>query len=79
VSEHLSLICEIKNSKKSEIHETMKETLEITMLTEFRNMPVKHLSGGNKRKLSLALALVSKPKLIILDEPTSGLDVQSRN
>ena len=36
------------------------------------------LSGGMKRKLSLAMALVSKPKVIVLDEPTSGLDVESR-
>ncbi len=39
---------------------------------------VKELSGGMKRKLSLAMAIVSKPKLIILDEPTSGLDIESR-
>lgn len=38
----------------------------------------KNLSGGMKRKLSLAMALVSQPKVIILDEPTSGLDVESR-
>ena len=36
------------------------------------------LSGGMKRKLSLAMAIVTKPNLIILDEPTSGLDVESR-
>ena len=48
------------------------------MLTEFENKLVKELSGGMKRKLSLAMAIVSKPKLIILDEPTSGLDIESR-
>jgi ABC-type multidrug transport system ATPase subunit len=48
------------------------------MLTEHMNKPVKELSGGMKRKLSLAMAIVTKPNLIILDEPTSGLDVESR-
>lgn len=48
------------------------------MLTEHQNKPVSALSGGMKRKLSLAMAIVSKPKVIILDEPTSGLDVESR-
>lgn len=48
------------------------------MLREFKNKLTKNLSGGMKRKLSLAMALVSQPKVIILDEPTSGLDVESR-
>jgi len=48
------------------------------MLKEFTDKRVKELSGGMKRKLSLAMAIVTKPKVIILDEPTSGLDVQSR-
>ena len=48
------------------------------MLTEHKNKQVKQLSGGMKRKLSLAMAIVTKPKVIILDEPTSGLDVESR-
>lgn len=48
------------------------------MLTEFREKKVKDLSGGMKRKLSLAMAIVTKPQLLILDEPTSGLDVESR-
>ena len=48
------------------------------MLTEFTDRKVIELSGGMKRKLSLAMAKVTKPKVIILDEPTSGLDVESR-
>lgn len=52
--------------------------MAIVMLSEFEFKLVCNLSGGMKRKLSLAMALVSKPKVIILDEPTSGLDVESR-
>ncbi len=48
------------------------------MLTEHENKLSKQLSGGMKRKLSLAMALVCKPAVIILDEPTSGLDVESK-
>ncbi len=48
------------------------------MLKEHENKLAKTLSGGMKRKLSLAMALVGGSKLIILDEPTSGLDVESR-
>lgn len=48
------------------------------MLTEHKDKQTKELSGGMKRKLSLAMAIVSKPNLLILDEPTSGLDVESR-
>ena len=48
------------------------------MLTEHKDKLVKELSGGMKRKLSLAIAIVTEPLLLILDEPTSGLDVASR-
>jgi ATP-binding cassette subfamily A (ABC1) protein 3 len=43
-----------------------------------KNKLVKELSGGSKRKLSLAMALVSDSKIIFLDEPTSGMDAFSR-
>ena len=49
------------------------------MLTEHKDKRVSELSGGMKRKLSLAMAIVTKPKLLILDEPTSGLDAESRS
>lgn len=48
------------------------------MLSEHENKQAKQLSGGMKRKLSLAMALIGGSKLIILDEPSSGLDVESR-
>jgi len=61
-----------------EIPATIEETLRVVMLTEHAHKKVKELSGGMKRKLSLAMAIVTKPSVIILDEPTSGLDVESR-
>jgi len=56
----------------------VNDSMAIVMLTEFADKLSKELSGGMKRKLSLAMAIVSKPRLIILDEPTSGLDIESR-
>ena len=78
VWEHLSLIGQLKASEKSKVSKAIEETIEMTMLTEYRNKKARELSGGVKRKLSIAMALVNKPKLIILDEPTSGLDAHSR-
>jgi len=43
-----------------------------------RNTMAKDLSGGNRRKLSVALALVADSKLVLLDEPTSGMDLNAR-
>jgi ABC-type multidrug transport system ATPase subunit len=76
--EHLRLVCKIKCLKRSEIDEKIRKTLEIVMLTEHKEKIAKELSGGMKRKLSLAMAIVTDPKVLILDEPTSGLDVESR-
>lgn len=57
----------------------VKQALEFTGLWERRNQRPKQYSGGMKRRLNIACALVHEPELIILDEPTVGIDPQSRN
>ena len=52
--------------------------LETLSLTKERGKKSMDLSGGNKRKLSVAIALVGKPRLILLDEPSTGVDPDAR-
>ncbi|WDG30243.1 ABC transporter ATP-binding protein [Streptomyces sp. CA-278952] len=54
------------------------EVLEMVGLTGRGNVRVKQLSGGEKRRLDLALALTSRPEVLFLDEPTTGLDAEGR-
>lgn len=62
-----------------ELKERAKETLEfVGLLDRAKDFPYK-FSGGMKRRLNIACALVHQPKLIIMDEPTVGIDPQSRN
>ena len=76
VEEHLEYMCRIKGSKiaRNEIEELINKI----DLTQKRNALCSTLSGGQKRKLCIALALIGDSQIILLDEPTSGMDVMAR-
>lgn len=76
--ESLKLIGDMYEVPKDVLKERINRLLEDLILTDKANTLVKNLSGGMKRRLNLALAVVHKPEIVVLDEPSEGLDPQSR-
>ncbi|CAH9126173.1 unnamed protein product [Cuscuta epithymum] len=76
--EHLQLFASIKGLPPSSIKSVVQTALTEVKLTEAASMRASSYSGGMRRRLSLAIALIGEPKLVILDEPTTGMDPITR-
>lgn len=76
IKENLDLIATLYGVKNKE--EVITSLIKEFQLEEKSNTLAKKLSGGQKRRLSLALSLITSPKVLFLDEPTLGLDVKAR-
>ncbi|CAD6242712.1 GSCOCT00009542001.2-RA-CDS [Cotesia congregata] len=76
--EHLEFFAAVRGIPNSMIELEVKKTLKDIDLTEKADTFAKYLSGGQKRKLSVGIAIIGDPKIIILDEPTAGVDPYSR-
>ena len=77
--DNLNFFASLYGLSGKKLKEAVNEALEVVGLTEKKKEKVKKFSGGMKRRLNLAAAIMHKPRLLILDEPTVGIDPQSRN
>ncbi|XP_034145341.1 retinal-specific phospholipid-transporting ATPase ABCA4a isoform X3 [Esox lucius] len=76
--EHLHLYARLRGVPESEIGTVADWAIQKLGLAEYAGRPAGTYSGGNKRKLSTAIAMIGCPPLVLLDEPTTGMDPHSR-
>lgn len=77
--ENLLFICGVYGDNKVEAKRKTKEIIDKLQLKEIIDQKAKTLSGGWQRRLSIAMALITSPKVLFLDEPTLGLDILARH
>ena len=76
--QHLELYAAIKGIPSHLRERLIQEKLKQLNLTKFEHVQAGTYSGGNKRKLSVAIALLGNPPIVFLDEPSSGMDPEAR-
>ena len=76
--ENLDMVGRLYHLGAKQSRARAKELIDLFDLTEAQNRPVKGFSGGMRRRIDLACALVTRPAVLFLDEPTTGLDPRSR-
>ncbi|NXE48706.1 ABCAA protein, partial [Casuarius casuarius] len=79
VKENLQTFAEIKGIKSKEVKREVQNILELLDISNIQDTQAEKLSGGQKRKLSIGIALLGNPQVLLLDEPTAGLDPLSRH
>lgn len=78
VLEHLEIYAALKGIKSSLRVDIINKAIVDMDLTEYTHIRANNLSGGNKRKLSVAMAMLGNPPLVFLDEPSTGVDPQAK-
>ena len=78
IREHLEMFCVFKGYTSNNIDAEINKVLHDFELDNIQNIIAKSLSAGQRRKLSIAIALIGGSKVIFLDEPSSGMDITSR-
>jgi len=77
--ENLQFWGSLYNVEKSILEQRINENLELLGLADRKDDKIKNYSGGMKRRINIAAALLHEPKILFMDEPTVGIDPQSRN
>ena len=78
VYENLELFAKIKGVRSDRLDEVIKAMINEMSLTQYKDKVSGKLSGGNKRKLAVAISMICNPPIILLDEPSTGMDPEAR-